>query len=123
MDPVEAVAATVDDDAETLRAIRAAAKGALDKYLVFFKEAEDGTIADATTSPLQWRGVSADPTSGQVHELALEGCVGLSSLAADVGRLTALRSLTIKNCVVLANLPPELSGCVALQLLDLRGRG
>ena len=109
MDPADGVAATVDDDAEVLRAIWVAANGALDAH--FFSHGE-------RTSPLHWRGVSADPTSGRVHALDLKFCSELTSLPADVGRLTALRLLTLTRC---AKLPPELSGCVALQVLDVRG--
>jgi hypothetical protein len=100
MDPADAVAATTgDDDAEVVRAIRAAANGALDAHFFYHGE---------RTSPLQWRGVSADPTSGRVTELALKA--DFISLPAVIGRLTALRSLTLKQCTNLATLPPELSG-------------
>jgi hypothetical protein len=123
MGPADGITATADDDAEVLRAIRSAANGTLDES--FFSEGGDWTHC-ATSSPLQWWGVSADDTlSGRVQALALREGVDddsdeLASLPAEVGRLTGLRSLTLRGCANLATLP-ELSGCVALQILDLRG--
>jgi len=118
MDPNDDVAETAYDDAEVLEAIRAAANGALDYHFL------EGDESEPALSPLQWEGVSWHAASGRVHALELEGGDenGLTVLAADIGRLTALRSLTFTYCSILTELPPyELNRCVALQVLDLRG--
>jgi len=118
VDLVDGVVPTAGDDAEVLRAIRVTANGALDDS---FFEGGGGELTPAT-APLQWRGVSIDATGGRVQELALEeGRDELTSLPAGIGRLTALHQLNLIACANLATLPPELSGCLTLQLLDLRG--
>ena len=106
MHPADSFAATVDDDAEVLRAIRVAANGALDDY--WYENGRPGT-----SLPLQWEGVSL--VSVDATGLAI------ATLSAEVGRLTGLRSLDLRDCTELATLPPELSGCVALEILNIQG--
>ena len=51
--------------------------------------------------------------------LDLTYCSALTSLPAELGRLTSLRTLTLSGCEALTSLPAELANLTSLRTLEL----